>query len=113
MSGQGALRCLTVTALALLAVPLVHCDADETPMTAINKAGIEVYERSNGRMLADEVIATGNVVLADTLTPVPQLFSAPHIQLRGGNVQVNDPALDNIQIFPGFRPFVKFTQSET
>jgi hypothetical protein len=113
MSRQGALRCLMVTALGLLAVPLVHGDDDEGVVTAINKAGIEVDERSNGRMIADEVLSSGNVVLADTLTPVPQLFSAPQIQLRGGNVQVNDPALDNIQVFPGFRPFVKFTQSET
>src|SRR5262249_9492181 len=28
-------------------------------------------------------------------------------------VQINDPALDNIQTFAGFRPFVNFTQSET
>ncbi len=114
MSGQGALRCLIVTALGLLAVPIVHGDDDdEGIVTAINKAGIEIDERSNGRMIADEALSSGNVVLEDTLTPVPQLFSAPRIQLRGGNVQVNDPGLDNIQIFPGFRPFIEFTQSET
>src|SRR5690348_6263155 len=33
-------------------------------------------------------------------------------RLRGGNVQVNDPRLDYVQIFTGFRPFVHATQSE-
>jgi hypothetical protein len=38
--------------------------------------------------------------------------TVPQIQLRGGNVQVNDPAQTFIQIFPGFRPFVRATRSE-
>jgi hypothetical protein len=114
MSSHSALRCLMVTALAILAVPVVHGDDDDAgPITAINKMGIEIDERSNGRITADETLSSGGVVLEDTITPVPQLFTAPQIKLRGGNVQVNDPALDNIQIFPGFRPFVSFTQSET
>lgn len=37
----------------------------------------------------------------------------PSIQFRGGNLQVNNPALDTIQQFPGFRSFVHYTQSET
>ena len=37
----------------------------------------------------------------------------PQIQLRGDNLQVNDPAQTTIQIFTGFRPFVRATQSET
>jgi len=53
-----------------------------------------------------------------TLSPddprvVPGDPSVPQVQLRGGNLQVNNPALDNIQTFAGFRPFVKYTQSET
>src|SRR5262249_44086539 len=40
-------------------------------------------------------------------------LALPQIQLRRGNLQVNDPGLDNIQIFAGFRPYVEFTQSET
>ena len=31
----------------------------------------------------------------------------------GGNTQVNDGTLDHIQVFPGARPYVFFTQSET
>jgi hypothetical protein len=38
--------------------------------------------------------------------------TVPQIQLRGGNVQANDPGQDYIQIFAGFRPFVHATQSE-
>jgi hypothetical protein len=116
MGREGTLRWLIVAALAVLVLPMpmVHGDDDnQGPITAINKGGFEIDERSNGRILGDEMLASGNVVLEDAVTPVPQIFTAPQIQLRGGNVQVNDPGLDNIQIFPGFRPFVKFTQSET
>ena len=38
---------------------------------------------------------------------------APQIQTRGGNVQVNDPSLDSIQILSNLFPLVMFTQSET
>src|SRR4051812_15530787 len=81
--------------------------------TTINKNGFEVDERSIGKILADETLSSGGVILADTVSPVPGHPTFPQVSLRGGNSQVNDPALDNIQIFPGFRPFVKFTESET
>jgi len=116
MAREGTLRWLIVAALAVLAVPMpmVHGDDDDQArITAINKGGFEIDERSNGRIVADETLASGNVVLEDVVTPVPQLFTAPQIQFRGGNVQANDGSLDNIQIFPGLRPFVEFTQSET
>lgn len=113
MTRHTTLQRLMVAALVMLAIPLVRGDDDEGAITAINKAGFEIDERSIGRVLADEMLATGNVVLQDAITPVPQLFTAPQIQLRGGNTQANDGALDNIQIFAGFRPFVSFTQSET
>jgi len=38
--------------------------------------------------------------------------TVPQIQLRGGNVQVNDGSKDYVQTFTGFRPFVRATQSE-
>jgi hypothetical protein len=113
MTPRTTLHWAVVAALATMAVPLVHGDDDDPPISAINKGGFEIDERSNGRIVADETLASGAVVLEDVLTPVPELFSAPQIQLRGGNVQTNDGSLDNIQIFPGFRPFICFTQSET
>src|SRR4029077_5196797 len=44
--------------------------------------------------------------LSTTLDVVPQL------QLRGDNVQANVPSGDYVQVFAGFRPFVRATQSE-
>jgi hypothetical protein len=68
---------------------------------------------SRGEAIADEVAAFGSAVVSDEVSPVPGVPVVPQIQLRIGNLQVNDPGLDNIQTFSGFRPFVKFTQSET
>jgi hypothetical protein len=113
MTRHTALQRLILAALVTLAVSLVRGDDDSDVITAINKAGFDIDERSTGRILADEMFASGNIVLEDAITPVPQLFTAPQIQLRGGNVQANDGSLDNVQIFAGFRPFVSFTQSET
>src|SRR2546428_12719727 len=79
----------------------------------IKKNGLVLDVRSHGRQLADEVAALGNSVAADTISPAPGVDVVPQIQFRGGNIQVNDGSLDNIQTFAGFRPFVKFTQSET
>lgn len=81
--------------------------------TTINKNGFEVDERSIGKILADDTLSSGGVILADATSPVPSLLTFPQVQLRGANTQVNDPGLDNIQIFPGFRPFISYTQSET
>ncbi len=115
---RGRLAFLTTASLALaamLVVGRVRSDDDEDGdfLGAISKLGFEVDERSVGRVIADETLSSGGVILADETSPVPGLFTAPQIKLRGGNVQANDAALDNIQVFPLFRPFVKFTQSET
>jgi hypothetical protein len=70
--------------------------------------------RSGGRIRQDE-LGVGSVILPDTASPVRGGSTVPQIQLRGGNVQVNDPSVpfgDYIQIFAGFRPFVRATQSE-
>src|SRR5207248_3580861 len=69
--------------------------------------------RSGSRILADELNGNQHLILPDASTPVPSVPAVPQIQLRGGNVQVNDPNQDYIQVFPGFRPFVHSTQSET
>jgi len=89
-------------------------DADLEPgPTIVNKGGAEVDLRSFGRVVADDTIRTGGVLLTTDATPVSGPAVVPQVQTRGGNTQVNDPGVDNIQIFPGFRPFVEFTQSET
>jgi hypothetical protein len=103
-------------AMSMGYVPPVLAQGDEDlepGPTIVNKGGVEVDLRSSGRVIADDVIQNGNVILANETSPVPGQVIVPQIQARGGNTQVNDPALDNIQIFSGFRPFVEFTQSET
>jgi hypothetical protein len=78
----------------------------------VTKLGVEVDVRSNGRIIADELASSGRVMLPDLDTPVAGMPAVPQIQLRGGNVQVNNPLQDFVQIFPRFRPFVRATQSE-
>jgi len=99
-----------LTCSAALA-PLVL--GQEPPTGFVSKLGVDVDVRSGSRIFADDLNATGPLILPDATTPVPGGSSVPQIQLRGGNVQVNDPTQDYIQIFPLFRPFVHATQSET
>src|SRR5262245_9974042 len=69
-------------------------DDDEGPgPTIVNKNGFEIDERSIGKILADEALESDGVLLADPPSPVPGLQTLPQVQLRGGNTQVNDPAL--------------------
>src|SRR5436309_2790861 len=107
-----------VLATIMVAVAFVYLAADDDDdaglgPTVVNKGGIEVDERSIGRVVADETLSSGGVLLVDEVSPVPGLPTLPQIQLRGGNTQVNDAVLDNTQVFPNFRPFIEFTQSET
>jgi len=81
------------------------------PLGFVNKLGLEIDVRSGGRILADD-LASGNVILPDLAGPVAGVPTVPQIQLRGGNLQVNNPLNDYVQIFTGFRPFVRATQSE-
>ena len=88
-------------------------NGDVSPPWLLRKLGVELDLRSGSRVFADELAKTGGIILADE-QPLSSSFSTvPQVQLRGDNVQVNDPALDYIQTFPGFRPFVHFTESET
>jgi hypothetical protein len=64
-------------------------------------------------VLAEEARAGNNIILSDQDQHKPGSEQEGDVEFRGGNVQVNDPKLDYIQTFPGFRPFVRFTQSET
>ena len=77
----------------------------------VSKLGVDMDVRSGARILEDE-LAANPVILPDLAGPVSGGSVVPQIQFRGGNVQVNVPSTDYIQIFPGFRPFVRATQSE-
>src|SRR5260370_5333706 len=74
---------------------------------------MEIELRSDARILADEMAATGGVILADPAMSRSALSLVPQVQFRRGNVQVTDPSLDFTQQFAGFRPFLHATQSET
>ena len=102
----GCTSLLAMTALGSAA------KAQVTPTTIV-KLGYEIELRSDSKLFADEINAAGKVIPLDEPTSSTGLPGVPQIKFRGGNVQANDPLLDNIQVFQGFRPFVHFTQSET
>src|SRR5690242_19148769 len=88
-------------------------DDDLPPPWLLRKIGVEIDLRSGSRVLADELAQNGGVVLPDEQVSSSPSSTVPQIQLRGSNVQVNDPTFDTIQTFPFFRPFVHSTESET
>jgi hypothetical protein len=101
--------CLALaTALALVWPALAE---DDIPIGFVLKLGEEIDVRSGARILLDE-LGAGNLILPEAAGPVSGGSTLPQIQLRGGNFQVNDPSSDYTQIFTGFRPFVRATQSE-
>jgi hypothetical protein len=104
---------ILVCVIAFILVVLIEtAAAQQSPRLGfVNKLGVEIDVRSGGRVLADE-LAAGKVILPDLASPVAGGSVVPQIKLRGGNLQVNNPASDYNQIFPGFRPFVRATQSE-
>jgi hypothetical protein len=62
------------SALSMAYVPpaLAQDDEDVEPgPTIVNKGGVEVDLRSFGRLVADDVIQNGNVILANETSPVP------------------------------------------
>jgi hypothetical protein len=78
----------------------------------VSKLGTDLDIRSGARILADDLANGGTLLLPDAGTGVDGGSTVPQIQTRGGNLQVNDPSRDFVQIFAGFRPFVRATQSE-
>jgi|SRR5215475_11753355 len=77
-----------------------------------SKSGGDLDLRSAGRFVRDH--AAGHVWLgAETVATSSLSVTTAATPLPGPNTQVNDPALDNIQIFPSFAPFLHYTQSET
>ena len=97
-----------------LALTVAGGPLNSTFVTAISKLGLDMELRSDAKILADEVLS-GHTMLGPEETPlaIPGMRDDEERPLFGPNVQVNDPALDNTQEFPGFRPFLHFTQSET
>ncbi len=107
-----ALAVAFATALTISSTAQSGGSQNGTFLTAVSKFGQDLELRSEGGILRDEMV--GQVMLGPETapTPTPSLGTGKQ-PLRGPNTQVNDPALDNIQIFAGFRPFLHFTQSET
>ena len=92
---------------AVLAAPLVAQD----PRSVESKLGQDSDLRPGMVLLVDGA-NPGSLLSPELAGPVIGGLVAPEIEFRGGNRQVNDPAGDVIQIFSGFRPFVRATQSE-
>jgi len=98
--------------MLVVAAVVAFGTAGHAQVSYIQKLGQDLELRSGARILADDTLS-GKVILPDAATPVQAFVSVPQLQLRGANVQANDPAMDYIQVFSGFRPFVHTTQSET
>src|SRR5258708_33138549 len=76
---------------------------NSTFVTAVSKLGMDMELRSDAKILADEVLS-GHIMLRSEEPPpaIPGMRDDNERPLVGPNVQVNDPALDNTQIFPCF-----------
>src|SRR5215831_11667601 len=112
-------RRLLLTLAVLLAAALcsVGQAQDQPPnaitfATAVSKSGRDLELRSAGRFLRDQVV--GHAVFEpEAIAPSSPSVTTGPSPLSSPNTQVNDPALDNIQLFPSFAPFLHYTQSET
>ena len=102
---------LGILICAAMLAPAVRAQ-DDGLLGFVSKLGMDMDVRSGARILADDLAASGRIILPDLDGPVSGASVVPQIQLRGGNVQVNNPSGDYVQIFTGFRPFVHATQSE-
>jgi hypothetical protein len=109
------LLCLraAIFAVATTAVIAIAQGPDEIPPGQVQKNGVDIDVRSLGKQLLDTLQQGGTVGGVGGPSVVPGGPVGPQIQTRGGNVQVNDPGFDNIQVLSNLLPLVKFTQSET
>ena len=105
------IRALSVAIVVLVAFNSPIAAQSGGPLGFVSKLGSDLDVRSGARVLADE-LAANKVILPEAEGPVAGGSTVAQIQLRGGNLQVNDPSRDYVQIFSGFRPFVRATQSE-
>ena len=109
---MGINRLAKTAALAIsIAAAARLASAQASQSSYVNKLGIEQDVRSGMKVVMDQIL-TGSLILPDLPAPATTLDTVPQIQLRGDNAQANDPSGDYVQIFPGFRPFVRATQSE-
>ena len=99
-----------IFAVATMAVPAIAQAPDESPPGQLQKNDVDIDVRSHGNQIREAVQQGGTVGGVGAPSVVPGGPVAPQIQTRGGNVQVNDPGLDNIQILSFGFPLVKFTQ---
>ncbi len=104
---------LSFLSLVLISAAGAVLAQDSGQSSKVNKKGMLMDIRSHGREQMEETLNSAGLLGFDLSTPTPAASTVPQIQYRGGNAQVNNPAFDNIQVFPLFRPFIEYTQSET
>src|SRR5947207_734533 len=97
-----AISCISI--VVIMAATL----AAQDPRSVESKLGSE-SDLHPGSIILGDGAATGSVLLPELAVGVTGGPVVPQIQLRGGNIQTNDPAGEVIQIFSGFRPFVRTT----
>jgi hypothetical protein len=103
-----------VSALATFSIFSTVANGQQRPRpTVIVKLGYDLELRSDSKIFMDQLAASGRVVPLDEPTDMPGDQDVARGHFGPGNVQVNNPGLDSIQVFPGFRPFLHTTQSET
>jgi hypothetical protein len=107
MGGKEAMRRHVIVSLFALAGTLPSQDTRSVEM----KLGQGSRGLRSGTILSEQT-EPGGLLLPEMAGPVAGGTASAQIQLRGGNTQVNDPQGDIVQIFSGFRPFVRATQSE-
>jgi hypothetical protein len=105
-------KTMTATLIAMCVILAQNTTAQ--PRTGVvTKLGYDFDVRSGGRILGDEMLASANLLLPEIPVPLSGTDKEGESEEVGGNVQVNNPKQDYFQIFTGFRPFVRATQSET
>jgi len=103
---------IAIAALLALTALSLAASAQVKP-TVVVKNGLEFEIRSDTKIMLDQLAASGRVIPLDEPTDAAGDRDGGGLKFRRGNIQVNNPLFDSIQIFPGFRPFVHSTQSET
>ena len=94
--------------IASMALPIPAHAQNSRSLGSMTKLGVPLDVRSS-----TPAFRTARPVVLPGLVPhVSSGGTFPQIQRRGGNVQVNDAALDHVQIFSDFPPFIFVDQAE-
>src|SRR2546427_12983270 len=74
-------------------------------LTTVKKNGVDLELRSEGKMMADEVLS-GRIMLEPDASPSPvsKEVRDDEVECRGDKLQVNDPALRNSRALTGLGP---------